>query len=408
MKKLAANNGWIKVLKKSAFLEFIIVACVLTACSERKEILTTTSDSSEATSVEGSASQNNREIIETSEETTSLAEETNTPSDRTKGDYDGSIGPLTYSGSVENGFTVYQYDIELGNKKEVFSFKNNNFYTTAVGYNDAFNTGAASNFQSKGFFSEDMTKFAISWTDNKDSSQRVGWVNKDGELTDVTKVISPTSTEFSSRIPKDHYPQFTPDGSFMFVDGNTKEYVYVDINTLEVINREKIEDNLWSVMILPNGKKTKRVFGDSGVYADVDFGDYHVQLDSNKYGPPSFDSIVGCDFTDAGVVIGIGYKEDHDANIKRNCIAKYGPGFTQPKEYNGTPKRYEPDSYVELTPTTDYNLESCAYNNGRIAFIGNRTAGGDRYLFMIDDGDGEQPVKQVAAVPWGEMLLFWR
>lgn len=404
MKKTVTKNGWIRgeVMTKNILLGLIVSACTLTACSGGREISMATS--------------NSRETVPTidpevfsSEADTSLAEETKTPNSKTNGDYDGSLGPLTYSGSVENGFTIYQYDINSGSKNAVFSFENHDFYTTTVRYN-AFSTGVFSSFQSKSYFSEDMTKFAVSWTDNKDSSLRVGWIDKDGRLTDVTKVISPPSTEFSSIIPKDGFPQFTPDGNFMFVDYNSEEYVYVDVNTLEVVRKEKIEDGFRNgVMILPNGKKAERVFGEPGCYNYVDFGDYKVESSENKYGPPAVETAVGCDFTDDGVVIGIGYKDQHSS------IAKYGPGFTQPVSYHQQ-NRYESKSYVRLTPTTDYNLEACAYNNGRIAFIGNRGAafignrgaGGERYLFVIDDGEGEQSVKQVTTVPWDEMLLFWR
>ena len=400
----------------------IISVCILSACGEKK-VDTMTTSSSAATSTEVKETHNNIETTVASESSASSANEIIASSGKANGGYDGSKGPLTYKGSVENGFTIYQYDIETGNKNEVFLFKNNNVYSAAAKY-DAFNTGILSCYQSKSFFSKDMTKFAVSWLDSTDSSNRVGWINKDGKLTDVTKAISPTSSDFTATTPKDYYPQFMQDGSFMYVDFNTKEYVYVDAETLGVIRREAIEerrtwegeDKLLDVIILPNGKKVKRVFGDYGRYASIDFGDYTVQFDSNKFADANYipwsGGIAGYDLTNEGVIFGIGYKEDSDADVERTSIAKYGPGITEAEEkLDGQGNKYTcyssfPKPFVALTPTTEYNLESCAYNDGRIAFIGTR--GSERYLFVIDDGDAEQSVKQVVAIPADERLLFWR
>ena len=395
----------------------IISVCILSACGEKK-VDTMTTSSSAATSTEVKETHNNIETTVASESSASSANEIIASSGKANGGYDGSKGPLTYKGSVENGFTIYQYDIETGNKNEVFLFKNNNVYSAAAKY-DAFNTGILSCYQSKSFFSKDMTKFAVSWVDSTDSSNRVGWINKDGKLTDVTKAISPTSSDFTATTPKDYYPQFMQDGSFMYVDFNTKEYVYVDAETLGVIRREAIEergtweDKLWDVIILPNGKKVTRVFGDSGRRSTIDFGDYAVEFCTNKYAYagdlPWSGQIAGYDLTNEGVIFGIGYKEDSNAGVTRTSIAKYGPGITEAKEYSSQyPVYYSsfPKPFVALTPTTEYNLESCAYNDGRIAFIGTR--GSERYLFVIDDGDAEQSVKQVVAIPADESLLFWR
>lgn len=414
-----SKNGG-NTLKKNVLVGMIISVCILSACGEKK-VDTMTTSSSAATSTEVKESHNNIETTVASESSASSANETIASSGKANGGYDGSKGPLTYKGSVENGFTIYQYDIETGNKNEVFVFKNNHVFSAAAKY-DAFNTGILSCYQSKSFFSEDMTKFAVSWVSSTDSSNRVGWINKDDKLTDVTKAISPTSSDFTATTPKDYYPQFMQDGSFMYVDFNTKEYVYVDTETLGVIRREAIEergtweDKLWDVIILPNGKKVTRVFGDSGRRPTIDFGDYAVEFCTNKYAYagslPWSGQIAGYDLTNEGVIFGIGYKEDKNAGVTRTSIAKYGPGITESEEkLDGKGNKYIcydsfPKPFVALTPTTEYNLESCAYNDGRIAFIGTR--GSERYLFVIDDGDAEQSVKQVVAIPADERLLFWR
>ena len=111
--------------------------------------------------------------------------------------------------------------------------------------------------------------------------------------------------------------------------------------------------------------------------------------------------VAGYDLIDNAVVVGIG-KVDNE-----NSIGKYGEGVTELGQYNQYDDGDWSDPVFEkLTPPTDYRLESCAYNNGQIVFIGTR--GENRFMFIIDDGIGEQAVKQITELPMDEHLLFWR
>ena len=73
--------------------------------------------------------------------------------------YNGDTGPLTYAGTIKDGFTVYQYNVANGEKKEVFSFDNSSMlYSTTVDLQ----VSALHTYQLKAIFSPDMSKLAVS------------------------------------------------------------------------------------------------------------------------------------------------------------------------------------------------------------------------------------------------------
>ena len=317
--------------------------------------------------------------------------------------YEGSIGPLLYSGSIASSITVYQYNIETGSKHEVFHFNNDKKYSTTIGLD----INAIPCYQLKEIFSDDMNKMAVQWFNATDSSRRVGWIDKNGVLTDITELIHPTTSDFSSIVPKDYSPIFTPDGQFMFVDGNAEKYIFVNVKTQELIRKEdiihykdtwKIDQTISEVLFLPNGKMVEVIDIRGGNdYAYRDFGEYMV--DFRKINCTS--GVAGFDLIGDSVVVGIGRVNG------KTSIGKYGEGVTEANKYgNYDDGDWTAPVFDKLTPQTDYRLESCAHNSGQIVFIGTR--GDDRGLFIINDGSGEQVVKKITEIPHDEKLLFWR
>ena len=314
--------------------------------------------------------------------------------------YDGSVGPLVYRGSIKDGLIIYQYDIESGEKQEVFSFNNDNNYSTTV----RLDVNAIPCYQLKQLFSKDMSRMAVQWYNSSDSSRRVGWIDKEGYLTDISEIIHPTTTDFSSVVPDDSSPIFTPDGLFMFSNHNNEKYVFVDVDTQKVVREEDImhdEDGyfnnpIWDVLFLPNGKMVE-VINVSADYSRIDFGEYKVDFHNNGN---VTSGVGGYDLIGNAVVVGVGRVNGETS------IGKYGEGVTGLGVYNEYSVDWRDPVFEKLTPPTDYRLESCAYNNGQIVFIGTR--GEDRFMFIINDGEGEQIVKQIARIPQDEHLLFWR
>lgn len=329
--------------------------------------------------------------------------------------YNGDTGPLTYAGTIKDGFTVYQYNVANGEKKEVFSFDNSSMlYSTTVDLQ----VSALHTYQLKAIFSPDMSKLAVSWKDRTDGANKVGWIDKNGNLTNITDKIHPVTSDFSSIVPDDSSPIFTPEGQFMFSDHNAEKYIFVDVNTLEAVReedvlRQKNYDNpVWKVFILPNGKINPVINPGPIEYGYADFGDVIMSFKGIDITGIRTRGAYGFDFIDTGVITGILAEKSGDFDVTTSII-KYGIGITAPDKsgrYSGeedSKKDQEgPPKHIKLTPATDYRIESCAYHNGKICFIASR--GEERFFFLIDDGMGEQEVKQVVAVPFEERLLFWR
>ena len=357
-------------------------------------------------------------IEEESTEDTSEAMETEKSMESKLGStdlYNGDIGPLTYTGTIKDGFTVYQYNLANGEKKEVFSFDNSSMlYSTTVDLQ----VSALHTYQLKAIFSPDMSKLAVSWKDRTDGANKVGWIDKNGNLTNITDKIHPATSDFSSIVPDDSSPIFTPEGQFMFSDHNAEKYIFVDVNTFEVVReedvlRQKNYDNpIWNVFILPNGKINAVITPGLGEYRYVDFGDIIISIHGVDITGIRTLGAYGFDFIDTGVIAGILAEKSGDFDVTTSII-KYGIGITAPDKngvYSGEEdskkNQEEQPKHIKLTPATDYRIESCAYHNGKICFIASR--GEDRFFFLINDGMGEQEVKQVVAVPFEERLLFWR
>ncbi len=377
---------------------------------------------------------NNNELVQTSSQdmalnTTDYNSTSNSTTKQSKDAYNGDEGPLAYSitsksssvslrdGSLQNisgNFNVYQYNIETGTKKDVFSFLNNSKgYATTIDID----TPYIPCWQLKEIFSYDMSKLAVSWFDNSDGSHRVGWVDKNGNLTDITNIIHPTTSDFSSQVPYDTAAVFSPEGYFVFSDHNKEKYVYVDLDSKSVVKENDVmtkpsldvnnPTRIWNVLFLPDGSITEILDVDNiSSYDMVDFGEYKTQVAHTK----KYDAgVTGYDLISNGVVIGIFREGVGNTLTIGKAVGKYGLGYTQQNRYNNYPYHGSYDyifDFIRLTPQTEYNLERCVYHNGQIAFTGIR--GSDRYLFVINDGTGEQNVRQIVRIPQGENLLFWR
>lgn len=317
--------------------------------------------------------------------------------------FDGNEGPIIMDGEFTSGFEVYQYLINSGEKKHIFSFTNNNRkYQAAI----PFDTDILSSYQLQQLFSSDMSKMAVSWNEAEDSSKRVGWIDNEGRVMDVSNLIHPTTTGFSSLVPNDVSAIFSPEGYFFFVDMNKHSYCYVDVETLEIVKEEPIivegifDTEKSNIFFLPNGEKEDVIYPHYSTGVGINFGEYEIVLwgrDGRRSGIESYD------FIDEGVAVGIGYDSDN-----RYYVGKYGRGFTELDEngeYYNDEKEHNP-IFIRLTPTTDFVIDGCAYSYGKIAFTGQR--GDARCLFVIDDSDGESTVTQIANLTATEQLLFWK
>ena len=99
-----------------------------------------------------------------------------------------SVVYLGGKGNAPDQFSLYEVNIETGRRNLIFSFKNERHYTTTF----FLNTKAFSAYYRRQLFSNDITKMAVNFYNQKDGSYRVGWVDANGILTDVSEMLKNT------------------------------------------------------------------------------------------------------------------------------------------------------------------------------------------------------------------------
>ena len=326
--------------------------------------------------------------------------------------YNPQNGPLLmHQESADKGFPLYQehsfsisqYIVETGEEYEVFSYEGGVFQTVID-----FDVNWMPGYQLRELFSPDMTKMAVSWNDDQDGSKRVGWIDKNGNVTDISEKLHPSTTDFESTTPNDIAPIFTPNGEFFFVDTNTEKYCYVDVDDLSLTRTEEyitktnygITNNIYSILFLPDGSMTEMI-DDRLVGGYPDYQSIHCngnvfyvhRVNANWPGMLSYD------FAGEDALVGV---------VKGNSnggyyIGKYGKDITNPDRKYGY-DLYDYDDYIEITPDTEFKIDGCAYGYGKVAFTGVR--GTDRGLFVVED-DGSKSVKKIADITSHDKILFW-
>lgn len=328
---------------------------------------------------------------------------------------DITAGPILMQGSFQTGFTAAQMNLSTGELESVFSFSNNNNYSIAFNSNKIDTMFC---YQIQQVFDDELTKLAVSWVDQSDFSQHVGWIDCDGNLTDVTGILHPHTTDFSSKIPHDRYALFSPDGYFVFTDIDNKCYCYVDIDTMSLVKSEPVKTNSYDtpcyhIVFKPDGTILASSDDTVTIEGIQSFGDCYIGIrgsSGNAANIKAWDylydnKILGIGRDDEGYFvgeIGEGIGEPHiedDRTIWHCC--RHG------SNYYSTDEGKSAIETLKITPHTDYILGGCTYShsNGQIAFIGSR--GNERFLFTVEDAENSNP-KQIAPVDNSWQLLFWK
>ena len=336
-----------------------------------------------------------------------------------EGPGDITAGPILMEGSFYEGFTAMQMDLSTGEMRTVFSFYNDRNYSFAF---ETTKQKYMSCYFTQQLFDEAMTKLAVSWYSRLDSSYHVGWVDRDGNLTDVTEILHPHTTDFSSKIPHDRYALFSPDGYFVFTDLDKECYCFVDIDTMTVVNEvpymiddssyytKEFGNTAYQVIFMPNGELQAMWHAKSSVDHFRDFGECYIEM-------PDSAELKTWDYLYDNKILCIGHDDEG------YFIAEIGEGIGELRvlgeyvthagiscwnyAYHGDFTNHGRDGIevLEITPHTDYRLESCAYSNGQIAFIGSR--GSERFLFTVEEAENSNPI-QIAPLKSSLQLLFWK
>lgn len=396
-------------MKKEILCLIISLFVALTACSPSSEAPSQPSSQSPNSSYEDAKYSPNNAIESNEPEVV----ETPEPA------FDITAGPILIEGSFLEGFTAAQMNLSTGEMKTVFSFYNDKQYSFAFDTSKQYYLGS---YFMQQLFDGDMTKLAVSWYDQSNSSSHVGWVDQEGNLTDVTALIHPNTSDFSSKVPQDRYALFSPDGYFFFTDMNEECYCYLDSKTMSIIKREPViiehgkysDTTVYNAVFMPNGSLSSVWHTNYSDAIDVSFGDYSIAMP----GPGSSAKFKACDYINDGVILCTGSIITYDElgylqGYGDRCIAEVGKDISWPSVKNDGTMSYRWEypysmQYLRVTPATDYNLENCAYSNGRIAFIGNR--GNERFLFITNDSPASCKVNptQIASVSDSWELLFWK
>ena len=302
-------------------------------------------------------------------------------------------GPIVIEGSNEN-FTLYRIDTSSGQEYEVFSFKNTNNFSFSFDLTPDY----LPVYLRKQLFNSDMTKLAVNWTNSQDGSKHVGWVDKNGELTDVTNKIHPSSNDFSSKVPNDTNALFSPSGEFFYCDINSEKYCYVNTDTISIVKEEPANENKYGKKIYDvvfHGDIIGDDFSKSGSEnsININMGDFKINVEHDK------SVIKGYDFAGKNSLI-VGVR----INQNNSMIGIYGEGINELNNYNAYSVNWTAPVIRQITPDTDFIIEDCAYNNGQIAFTAHR--GNIRHLYIINDEDGAEP-QLITSLDKKYTLFFW-
>ena len=309
-----------------------------------------------------------------------------------------SDGPIFVNGN-EDGFSLLQLSPETGEMTEVFSFVNSsNFYLNS---NDFFfampldYVPVLNGWIREQLFSPDLSKVAVSFT--KDGVRSVGWIDKDGYLTDVTEAVSGEIDDFSPN-PKHWHALFSPDGEFVFYDEKEGCYCFVDCDTLTITHKE--EPPTFDPMGFGNYMSIEdSVFMPTGQLSDIRSKELkskeaHVfyPLTPGGYTVISSSTDKACDVIDENTMLCTGHSD----------IRIAGNGISEANEY----ERYDAEDGVVITPETDYTMQSAAYSHGQVAFMAVRSS--DRSVFVMDiSGDNLRKVYTDDAYYNNLNLAFW-
>ena len=305
-----------------------------------------------------------------------------------------SDGPIFISGD-KSAFTLHQLSIATGKMIPIFSFTNSGNYTFSIPVEQTIHL---SGWVLEQLFSPDLSKVAVNWTDYSDHSRHVGWVNKDGSVTDVTKAVSGPTTDFSP-VPQNAHALFTPDDKLLYFDFLENSYCYVDCDTLSLIRIESppvisngvnpISDSI----LMPTGQLSDRPYARSSrINAGVSSVNTYITVGGYKIA--SYHGASMCDSINEETVLCLGNR------LGNYYIGIAGKGVSEPDMYGC----YDAKDSLVITPETDYTIENASYAKGQVVFVACR--GKDRSVFLMDASEGSE-IKKICSLDKVYRLAFW-
>ena len=323
-----------------------------TEVEEEEEEEEETTEEPEKTSAEPEETSETTE--ETSEETTVEETEPTVPEGIAYGEYDPDGGPVL---KIENpeyvlrtDFELVQYSLDTGEYTKLLDF--NNDYTLDSGEDvklEFVNSGKQTFFE-RHVFDSDFDRMAVCWR-TKEEGTHVGWLDKDGVLTDVTEMFRGDASMSFSALPFDKFPLFTERDTIYILDYNAVELVEYDPETNEGTTIIKPEEFPYLVYGETDNEK--------GLYCGWLNDFLHlggIDPSSSYIGDPNFT----CDY--------VKYPDGSYSYIAVDpLLYHYVMEYSTEEEM----KDWD-DQCIKLTPDTDWTITSVAYKDGKILFTGTR------------------------------------
>jgi len=314
-----------------------------------------------------------------STETTSNSEETINISDN----------PLfVEKGSTVDAFTLYQYDIDTGEKKKIFHFRNME-YDEQIGQWIYLQHYALTNYSVIGRepFDSKYERIAVEWYIEFQKEHHVGWVDREGHLTDITELIQPQSDDFSSLSPIHTSPSFDAKDRFVFYDMKENSLFYFD--------EEKKEKTLLRNL------DTTPIISSSGEEVVFDKREYKIPYEYDLNNQLGFYRKM--QYTDG--VYGNSMIRDYKAyeggftyfTIINGAIYHGGTGLTPVIENDGR-KEYKQSNNVytdelRLTPQSEWKICEMVYGHDTIVFKADNDGKEAIFKMSYSDGKAGKPEK---------------
>ena len=134
-----------------------------------------------------------------------------------------SDGPfmMQFADQTSGEFTLYQYSEKTGSFYQVFHFMGKYKIPNDTKENrDCGYTKLGMHEFRRQIFDTEFERMAISWNVDVHSERHVGWVDREGNVTDVSAELHGKTNDFTSTTPWDQDPLFDSKGRLVFFDKN--------------------------------------------------------------------------------------------------------------------------------------------------------------------------------------------
>lgn len=370
------------------FLGFSLVLCILLSCAACGSGSKTTTDDNPQIDVKDF----NTGIGPTEESATKQQPQETASS--------LSDGPIFYSGSVPNSFTLYQYSLKTHEWKTLFDYdRGNKSYTINCGGVLFFDD--YKNYLNEQIFSPDVTKLAISGTIQGES--HAGYLDTYGNFTSISARVHSSSSDFYGKSINDVCPCFTSTGLFFFYSRSEQLCYYYDLEKRAVVKTVELEtDNSPYLSIFLDGNDSPKT--DTSRWSDPSTP-YEYWLHSNNYrlfAPQDYLR---------GPNGAIFFQIIKPLYAKSQYVSQVGPGIGSPYNHNGETYWDSDESGEIITSDTDYDLRKLACSGNKIAFTGRKGTGNYTLFLMEYDFNAMKasaPETICTDIPKDYVLLFWK